>query len=116
MRFYDILSLPAGPAGEVAFQGTVRVGGDGLRTALQHHPGRSAGTQIADHPDAGAGRRLDAQHRGPRVLGGSGDEADDAARVLVVVVARHRDPPCGVIRTEESLHAATLDARDSLAG
>ncbi len=95
----------------------VAVGGDGLRSALQHQSGGAPCAQVPDHPDAGAGRRLDAQHGRSRVLGGPGDEADHAARVLVVVVAGHRDPACRVARAEESLHMPTIASpagKDSL--
>ncbi len=36
-----------------------------LGSPLQHEAGRAARTAVAHHPDPGAQRRLDAEHRGP---------------------------------------------------
>ena len=66
------------------------VGRHGLRPVLQHQPGRTARPEIAHHPDTGVQRRLDAEHRGARIVRGPGHEPEHPARVLVVVRVRER--------------------------
>jgi putative hydrolase of the HAD superfamily len=70
----------------------------GLGPARKHEIGGSAWAEVTHHPDPGSKRGFDAEDGSPGVLRTPRDHAENAARVLVVALQRHRDVFRGIRR------------------